>query len=215
MKSKGTAVERRSLSFMALVGSGAVVFLALVALLLEVRADAPEPELSQEELARAAAAGRTRRSAAAPSAPAPPSIPPPRTARAPSPPADGREPPQLPATGRPIGPPSGETAGDTSGGQAWVGATAGDQLPTPEQASVMREAIEYYDRGDYENARSAAVEALRMKINRMGVDRMQRIAASASCFLEDAAQARIWYQQLSPASKPDIEKRCEKMGIDL
>jgi len=49
----------------------------------------------------------------------------------------------------------------------------------------------------------------------MVLDRMQSIAATASCYLSDADQARVWYARLEPASRQVIATRCRGLGIEL
>jgi hypothetical protein len=87
--------------------------------------------------------------------------------------------------------------------------------PTPEQTSAMAVATEYYDRGEYEDARAAAVQALGMGLGAHGGERMLRVAASASCLMGDAEQAHVYYSRLTPRGQRDIARRCRRMGIEF
>jgi hypothetical protein len=95
------------------------------------------------------------------------------------------------------------------------GAPTPSGVATAQQQAAMAEAIALYDRGEYEEARTAAVTAIELNVDPMGLDRMQSIAATASCYLSDADQARVWYARLDPASRPVIAMRCRRLGIEL
>ena len=183
-------MERRPLSHLALIVSGAAVLVALGVLLVEIRSGAREPAEPSAELASAVAGGRAQKGPAS------------------SPPA-GAAAPQVP--------PAARAAAHAEREAPRLGAgRSAEAPPAPaQQQESFREAIELYDRGEYEEARTAAIEALKLGLDPMATDRMQCIAAAASCFLGDQDQARVWYQQLIPASRPDIAKRCRRVGIEL
>ncbi|HKE18822.1 MAG TPA: hypothetical protein VKB80_28300 [Kofleriaceae bacterium] len=199
---------------MAVLSSGAAVLAAIVVLVFKVRAAAPEPDVAPVDLARAVSAGKARQSA--------PRMPEPREATHPSlppvsPPPAAPTPAPLPP--RPAAPPPGEQ-GMRAGMDEAPTDRAGDpptapDHPTPEQTGAMDVATEYYDRGDYESARTAAGQALGMGLGPHGSERMLRVAASASCFMGDADQAHQYYGQLSPRGQRDIARRCRRMGIEF
>ena len=95
------------------------------------------------------------------------------------------------------------------------GAPTPSGVATAQQQDAMAEAIARYDRGEYEEARTAAVTAIESSADPMVLDRMQSIAATASCYLSDADQARVWYARLEPASRQVIATRCRGLGIEL
>ena len=206
-------MERQSVSTMAMLSSGAAVLTAIVVLVFKVRAAAPEPDVAPADLARAVSAGQARHSAPRmpePREPTHPSLPPVSPPPAAPPPA---------APSPPAAPPPGEQ-GMRAGTDEAPGDRAGDpptapDNPTPEQTSAMDVATEYYDRGDYGSARTAAGQALAMGLGPHGSERMLRVAASASCFMGDADQAHQLYGQLSPRGQRDIARRCRRMGIEF
>jgi len=95
------------------------------------------------------------------------------------------------------------------------GAPTPSGVATAQQQAAMAEAIALYDRGEYEQARTAAVTAIELNVAPMGLDRMHSIAATASCYLGDADQAHLWYARLDPASRPVIATHCRRLGIEL
>jgi len=212
-------LEGRSLSTTALAAAGAAVLVALVVLVIKVRAAAPEPDVDPSELSRASAAAVVQQPSA-PAEDAPPRIPPPRV---PSPRVAGAPRAAGVRRGRAasLSWPRGE-AGTESAAQApaEAGAEAGAEAPGGAQATAGQQAsseiaTEYYDRGDYEAARKAALDALRLELPPEAADRMLRIAASASCFMGEPEQARVHYEQLTPRSQRDIARRCRRMGIEF
>jgi len=118
------------------------------------------------------------------------------------PPAGERLPPAARATVRAASEPS-------------PGAPARSGVATAQQRAAMEDAIALYDRGEYEGARTAAVTAIESSLDPTVLDRMQSIAATASCYLADADQARVWYARLEPASRQVIATRCRGLGIEL
>ena len=185
-------MEKRSVSSLALMASGATVLVGVVLLLVRVKSAATAPALAPDELARAASSAP----AAARSAQPAEQEPKPRFT-----------PKQLPQARHP-----GATL--RSGVE-----TAPAPAPAQGQASTLEskaaEASSFYGRGEYESARSLALEVLGQKPDQFVVERMLRIAASSSCFMGDVEQARSFHDQLSPKGKLDIEKRCKKVGIDF
>ncbi len=208
-------MEGRSLSTTALAAAGAAVLVALVVLAIKVRAAAPEPDVDPAELSRASAAAVVQQPSA-PEEDAPPRIPPPRvpsSRRAGAPRAAGVRRGRAASLSWPRG-----EAGAETGAQA--PAEAGDEAPRGAQATAGQQAsseiaTEYYDRGDYDAARKAALDALRLELPPEAADRMLRIAASASCFMGEPEQARVHYEQLTPRSQRDIARRCRRMGIEF
>jgi hypothetical protein len=95
------------------------------------------------------------------------------------------------------------------------GAPTPSGVATAQQEAAMAEAIALYDRGEYEVARTAAVTAIELNVDPMGMDRMHSIATTASCYLGDADQARVWYARLEPATRQVIATRCRGLGIEL
>lgn len=87
--------------------------------------------------------------------------------------------------------------------------------PTAQQQAATADAIALYDRGEYERARTAAATAIESTVDPIVLDRMQSIAATASCYLSDADQARVWYARLEPATRQVIATRCRGLGIEL
>lgn len=224
-------MEGRSLWTTAVAVSGAAVLLALLVLVIKVRAAAPEPDVDPAQLSRAMSAGRIRQPSEPPAVSAPPRIPPPSD----SPPSDsppGDSPPgdarpralwtdaaqvrarlegrlrQVPGYGAPM-------AGTPAPPQASSGAPVAAPAATPQQQASTEVATEYYDRGEYDSARAAAVAALRLGLEPQAADKMLRIAASASCFMGEPDQARLHYDQLTPRSQRDIARRCRRMGIEF
>jgi hypothetical protein len=199
-------VEKRSIRHMALTLSGAAVAIAIVVLLIKVKsaatASSTPPELDPVELARAKAAAPT----AAPAAPTPG---PGHLARA------GRL-----GVPQPLRPPSlTEGSGEARPAPTTPAPVPGTPQSAQETATKLQtttdEATYYYDRGDYETARNLAVQTLDMNPDEYVLERMLRVAASASCFMGDPDQARTYHARLSPKGKSDIEKRCGRVGIDL
>ncbi len=212
-------MEGRSLSITALAVSGAAVLLALVVLVIKVRAAAPEPDVDQAELSRAMSAGRIQQPSEPPAEGVPPRIPPPRDegetrGRGASlslrpPPGDAPSDVAAPTDGTPRLPdaPSDAPAEPAAPGAAPAAAT-------PDQQASTEIATEYYDRGEYESARTAAVDALRLGLEPQAADKMLR-AASASCFMGEPEPARVHYEQLTSRSQRDIARRCRRMGIEF
>jgi hypothetical protein len=194
-------VERRSLWTTALAAAGTAVLVALVVLVIKVRAAPPDPDVDPAELSRATSTGRLEQ---------------PRSTDEQSPPRS-RRPGEVGAPraapvrrrGASLSWPRGEAAAET-------GARASDApAATPGQPASAEIATEYYDSGDYESARKAAVDALRLELPPPAADKMLRIAASASCFMGEPEQARVHYEQLAPRSQRDIARRCRRMGIEF
>jgi hypothetical protein len=191
-----SSVEKRSVAPLALLVGGAAVLGAVVFLVIQVKAGATPPELDPDELLRAPPA-RTA-PAAAPVLPS--------AARA----AAGR--------GR-IGlsrPPAGDEREAPIEPLAPAPTRTAQAQDTRTEAAIT-EAIEYYDRGEYESARSMALEALARLADSDPpmTDRMLRIAASSSCYIGDAEQARALHAQLTPKSQIDVDKRCRRVGVQL
>ena len=219
-------MEGRSLWTTAVAVSGAAVLLALLVLVIKVRAAAPEPDVDPAQLSRAMSAGRIRQPSEPPAVSAPPRIPPPRIPPpGDSPPGDARpralwtdaaevrarlegRSRQVPGYGAPM-------AGTPLPPQASSGAPVAAPAATPQQQASTEVATEYYDRGEYDSARTAAVDALRLGLEPQAADKMLRIAASASCFMGEPDQARLHYDQLTPRSQRDIARRCRRMEIEF
>jgi hypothetical protein len=208
-------VDRRSLSTMAVLSSGAAVLVALVVLVFKVRSATPGADVAPADVARAVSTGHTQESAPRipeRSEPARPSIPPPRPPAAPPPaelpPSPAASP--APPADQVMRPGVDEAPTDLAGDLP----TAQD-TPTPEQTRAMDVATEYYDRGEYEDARAAAIQAVGMGLGAHGGERMLRVAASASCFMGDAEQAHVYYGRLTPRGQRDIARRCRRMGIEF
>jgi len=190
-------VERPKLSYLALAASGGAVLVALIVLVIKVRAAPSAPELAPGELARAASTGAAaafRTPSAAPPREEPlaaePPQPPPRAPRQPAAPE-----PALPDAPQPAEPAA--------------------PARTEDLDEVIAVATEYYDRGDYENARSTVAAALESGSGSSKADKLLRIAASASCFLGDVETARGYYERLSARSQRQIQRRCERLGIEF
>jgi hypothetical protein len=203
-----TVLDRRSASTVALGASAAVVLVAILFLMMAVGAEPAEPELAPGELQRAISAGQVRERPP----PSPPRIPPPRTpsssAGAAARSAPSGTPPSLPSSESPSAPASAPPS-------APAPPSDNPDAPTPEQEAAMQEATRFYDRGDYESARAAAIDAMAMNPGPGGKERMLRVAASASCFMGEPDQARKHYDQLTPRGQRDIAKRCRRMGIEF
>ncbi len=214
-------MEGRSLSTTALAAAGAAVLVALVVLVIKVRAAAPEPDVDPAELSRASAAAKVQQPSA-PAEDAPPRIPPPRVPSsrgAGAPRAAGVRRGRAASLSWPRGE-AGETGARASDAPAEAATEAGAEAPGGAQATAGQQAsseiaTEYYDRGDYEAARKAALDALQLELPPEAADRMLRIAASASCFMGEPEQARVHYEQLTPRSQRDIARRCRRMGIEF
>jgi hypothetical protein len=179
-------VERRSPAHLALIASGAAVLLAVGVLLVEIRSGAGESGVP-------APAGERRLPAVARA-----------TLRAEREPLFGGHPEGHAAARSAQAPLDGPSGAPTPSGVA-----------TAQQQGAMAEAIALFDRGEYEAARTAAVTAIGLNVDPMGLDRMQSIATTASCYLGDADQARVWYARLVPTSRPVIAARCRGLGIEL
>ncbi len=214
-------MEGRSFSTTALAVSGAAVLVALVVLVIKVRGAAPEPDVDPAELSRARSASAVQQPGEppaqdAPARDAPPRIPPPRI----PPPAEagarrsglawsGGE-PRVAGVRPPI-----ELQDGAAADPAATETAATETAATDGPRASAEVAIEYYDRGEYDSARTAAISALQMDLPPPSVDKMLRIAASASCFMGEPEQARVHYEQLAPRSQRDIARRCRRMGIEF
>jgi hypothetical protein len=207
-------VERRSVFHVALVASGAAVLVAVVILVLKVRAAPHEPEVDPGELARAASRAVATPPAPPPAAPALAAGPPPATrftAR------DGESPRRpTPQPGAAI---ADLAAAADPGGQVPDSprGVAAEPVPPPADPEgafqdVISEAIRLYDEGDHESARVQAIAALASDPSNQ---RLLRIATASSCILGEADQARAFYERLSPASQRQMVRRCSRYGIEL
>ena len=222
-------MEKRSVSQLVLAASAAVVLLALIVLVVKVRAvarAAPEVEPVEPAHAREAATTASRSASSRPSpgtatirsSPGSASSSRPSPASASSRRIDTEEPPQLAEARRlsalPHAHPRLAEEGQGEGAAA-AGGEAAVATATPgagEAQGPATEAVQQYDRGEYEKARAAAVEALEKD---PADDRMLRIATSASCILGDADQARTFYARLSPLAQRQIGRRCSRYGVQL
>ena len=206
-------MEKRSIPHLALTLSGAAVAVAIVVLFIKVNSAATAsetpPELDPAELARA-------RSAAS----APESPPPPRTIT----PGAGDLARRTGRLGvpRPLQfPSSTERGAEARSAPALTPTEEAPAAPAlrgdPESkiASGTAEATYFYDRGEYESARTFAIQVLELSPDEFVLERMLRIAASSSCFMGDPDQARVYHARLTPKGKKDIEKRCSRVGIEF
>jgi len=207
-------LERRTVSHVALAASGAAVAVALAILVVRVKAEAPAPDLQPGELARVEA-----QRAAPPAVPSnPPSLaslqrfPPPRRVASPAE-VPAAEPAPQPPPNEP--PPTAEVSSAPLGAAAEVGAEAG-LVPAPEEAGplqgVIGEAIRLYDGGEYESARTQAIQALEQD---PANQRMLRIVTSTSCILGDVDQARAHYERLTLVGQRQMARRCSRYGVEL
>lgn len=188
---------------MALTASGAVVLAALVLLVIKVKAAAPAPDVDPGDLARARSTGAEAAAASAPpvgrdvrafaASEA-------DTARVPD-----RAAPALPE-GAPEQPPDHLAIAAASGAMDLPEGT-GEAL-----IGIEGDAVRSYDSGDYEIARSSAIQVLATDPNN---ERMLRIATSSSCVLGDADQARVYFQRLSPLGQRQLSRRCKRYGVEL
>jgi hypothetical protein len=231
-------VEKRSVSHVALAVSAAAVLVALVFLVFQVRASAPreglEPAVRPDPPPPPPAAEEVARSAPPP-APAPAAAEPVREAPRPSMGARlGRaarraaERVQAEARGE-SQPTEGGADGDSSGAgdrtATGSGPSSGDTpadraaalVPAdrPDLAEGIQTAMRSYNQGDYEAARTAAMQILAQKPDDRVSDKMLRIAVTASCFLGDTEKARSLLPQLSPDSQRQMERRCRRAGIQF
>jgi hypothetical protein len=197
-------VEKRSVANLALVMSGAVVLVAVAVLVVKVKSGSSASAVDPVELDRAS---RLATQAPVPAAAEPPV-------------------PSIPA-------PSARPAFEGAAQRARVAGlervrpdeprapappTAQPEQPRPPRIeAAITEAIESYDRAEYENARSMAMQALNLlaESDPPMADRMLRIAASSSCYIGDAEKARALHGQLTPKSQIDVEKRCRRVGVVL
>jgi hypothetical protein len=76
----------------------------------------------------------------------------------------------------------------------------------------LQEANELYDRRDYEGALAMAKEVLQES---PGNVRMLRVAVSSSCMMGDEQNARTYGAQLPERHRLQMQRRCERYGIDL
>jgi hypothetical protein len=186
----------------ALTASGAVVLAALVLLVVKVKAAGPAPAVDPGDLARARASG------AAAAASAPPVSRDPRAFAASE--ADTARVPERAAPTLSEGPP--EQPPDHLAVAAMSGAMDVPEGSGEELVGVEGDAVRSYDSGDYEIARSSAIQVLATDPNN---ERMLRIATSSSCVLGDADQARIYYQRLTPLGQRQLSRRCKRYGVEL
>ena len=188
--------------------------MALGILVVRVKAEAPAPDLQPGELARVEA----QRAAPPPASPSPP---PSLASLQRFPPRRAASPAELPAAEpapepQPIEPPpTAEVSSAPLSAAGEVGAESG-LVPAPEEAGplqgVIGEAIRLYDSGEYESARSQAIQALEQD---PANQRMLRIVTSTSCILGDVDQARAHYERLTPVGQRQMARRCSRYGVEL
>ena len=199
---KAGDVERRSISHIALAVSGAAVLGALVVLMLEVRSAAPRPVVDGDESA---------------SAPAPASATPPAPSAAIAKPAAGAPGRAAPGSREPRPPGARRVLGEAarSAAQAELRAEMGATERASSLQASPQEATRFYDQGDYDAARTLAIQVLDQHPDPELGEKMLRIATSASCYLGDADQARAFFVRLTPASQREIGVRCRRAGIEF
>jgi hypothetical protein len=105
---------------------------------------------------------------------------------------------------------------------AWLEAQHGSATPAGPDAEdepwlqdTVRQAVDSYQDGDYEMAIAAALDVLSQEPNEYDTERMLRIAASASCFIGQPAQARAYRGALSPRSQLGVLLECARSGVEL
>lgn len=197
-------MERRKVLHLVLMASSAVVLTGVIVLLIKVRSVAPEPPIaaSVPEPTAAHAASPLQSTAPTPAGSGEPQLPtevnPPAAKAAPSSPAPPPEPPRkqkpppVRAPQRAYPPP-----------------------PPPGITDTMRDVTRSFDRGDFAEARRVALEVLSQKPHPHATERMLRIAASSSCALGEADEARTYYDKLSPRGQSDIARSCSRYGIEF
>lgn len=204
-------MDRRSASHVALTVSGAVVLVALAVLAASVRSGAPRGVDDRD-------APRSPARATAP-------VPTPAAPAAPSASRGALRPhePRAPGIRRVLAGGLAETArklalraepGTPAEGDSTVAALEAEERAA-QLAARIQEATQSYDVGDYDSARSQAVQILDLELDPAAREKMLRIAASASCFLGEADQARAFLAKLSPASQDQIALRCRRAGIEF
>jgi hypothetical protein len=188
-------LEKRTITSLVLAAAAAVVLISVLVLLVRVKAAAPPPEITPGETAERE---------------------PPDPGGAPILPERSSRPsgaPRLPEPGPIEAAPPPRPAPAPPDPAASPAASASTDLDRQ-----VAEASEFYGRGDYPTALERAVtvlQQLRQSPNPDMVERVLRIAASSSCFLGEAEQARLYHAQLSPRGQRDIEKRCRRVGIEF
>jgi hypothetical protein len=208
---EATAVERRKVSHLVIVASSGAVLVGVIVLLIKVRSVSPEPQIEPTEPAQATA------HAASP------------LQSSPQPTPAGSSEPQLPTAARDVPAQPAETAPESPRPQLPAEPAREEPPrpraprreypppppPTPGIQDNMRDVTRAFDRGDYAEARAAALDVLSRKPFPHAAERMLRIAASSSCALGEADQARAYYDKLSPIGQSDIARACSRYGIEF
>jgi hypothetical protein len=196
-------LERRTISNVALAASAVAVAVALGNLMIRVKAESPALTLGPAELAQSASSPVPPAEDSLPRIPPPRADLPPAPAPAIPPPTEAIESPAAPE----IAPAPTVEVGETSGEAGLV--------PEPgarEAQGVAGEAIRSYDGGDYEAARTQAIQALEQDPNDQ---HMLRIVTGASCILGDVEQARSFIERLTPSGRRLMARRCSRYGVEL
>lgn len=191
-----------------LLGAGAVAaVVALGVLVVKVRASAPAPDLSPQEIASVQAHTSASREAAAA-----------RPAGMIGAPAGLPRVPGKHSEGEGEGDPQPSPIASPEAtleriGKAGIAGSAGDgEAPEEGGPAKQVEANHLYDRGDYESAAQIADEILKDDPDNA---RVLRIAASSACVMGEAEKAKSYYARLSPRDQRKIARRCQRYGIEF
>lgn len=202
-------MEKRSVSYLVLTASAVVVVAALIFLLIKVRSAPPAATVEPSEVASPAPPSPQAESSSGSGEPQLP------TAKRLS--VQGAE----PSSGQPPAPPPAPPPANVDPiPQERPADVTPNPAPTsaePSQAlqETMAQATAFFDDGEYEKAIATANDVLNQRPDEYVTDRMLRIAASSSCFIGQAEQARSYYDKLTPRSQVDVARRCRRFGIEF
>lgn len=76
--------------------------------------------------------------------------------------------------------------------------------------ALMAEANKAYDRGDFDEAQTIALRALKLEPTSV---RMLRVMVSASCIDGNSVQAQRYYLQLPVPDREQMKTRCDRYGV--
>jgi len=99
-----------------------------------------------------------------------------------------------------------------NGGRAAPGEEQNADRANPGLDAIMDQANKAYDRGDFEQAKALANEALSKLPSSV---RMMRIMVSASCIEGDTAVAQQWFDKLPPNDRAQMKVRCDRYGVSF